>query len=88
MGRQRKTVAEAWSVYERLRAAEPVVFAPEPETTETFLAPQCSLDGRSNKFWTDAYLAAFARAGDLGLVAFDRDFTRFPSLGLTLLEAH
>ena len=87
MGRQRKTIAEAWSIYERLRTAEPVVFAPEPETTETLLARQRSLGGTSTKFWTDSYLAAFARAGDLGLVTFDRDFTRFPGLDLTLLDA-
>ena len=85
MGPQRKTIEEAWSIYQQLRAARPVVFAPEPETTETLLARQCRLGGTSTKFWTDSYLAAFARAGDLGLVTFDRDFTRFPDLELRLL---
>lgn len=85
MGGQRKTVDEAWSIYERLLAAAPVVFAPEPEGTESLLAEQCALGGASAKFWTDSYLAAFARAGSLGLVTFDRDFERFPKLPLTLL---
>jgi len=38
------------------------------------------------KLWTDAYLAAFARAGGLRLVSFDHDFTRFADLDLLLLE--
>lgn len=87
MGPQRKTIPEAWSIYEQLRAARPVVFAPEPERTESFIARHCKLGAKSSKFWTDSYLAAFARAGDLGLVTFDRDFTRFPGLELELLDA-
>ena len=86
MGRQRKTVDEAWSIYERALAARPVVFAPEPEGTEALLAQQCGLGGSSGKFWTDSYLAAFARAGSLALVTFDRDFERFPALELILLS--
>ena len=86
MGPQRKSIREAWSIYRRLRAARPVVFAPEPQGTETLLARQCALGGSSTKFWTDSYLAAFARAGDLGLVTFDRDFESFPDLELTLLD--
>lgn len=86
MGRQRKTVEEAWSIYQRVLTAKNVVFGPEPEGTEALLAEHCQLGGSSRKFWTDGYLAAFARAGKLGLVTFDRDFERFPALDLTLLE--
>lgn len=86
MGPQRKSIQEAWSIYRQLRAARPVVFAPEPEGTETLLARQCALGEPSTSFWTDSYLAAFARAGELGLVTFDRDFESFPDLELTLLD--
>jgi len=85
MGRQRKTIREAWSIYERVLSRRPVIFAPEPERTEARLAEHCRLGGASSKFWTDAYLAAFARAGSFGLVTFDRDFERYPALDLTLL---
>ncbi|MFZ4693941.1 MAG: TA system VapC family ribonuclease toxin [Verrucomicrobiia bacterium] len=34
---------------------------------------------------TDAYLAAFARAGGWGLVTFDRGFRRFPGLRVEIL---
>ena len=86
MGRQRKSVAEAWSIYERLIAAHPVVFAPEPEGVETVLSELRLLGGSAGKFWTDGYLAAFAQAGDLELVTFDRGFGRFPDLKLTVLD--
>jgi toxin-antitoxin system PIN domain toxin len=36
------------------------------------------------KVWMDAYLAAFAIAGDLSLVTFDRDFKPFVKEGLKL----
>jgi len=37
--------------------------------------------------WTDAYLAAFAKAGGLRLVSFDGDFVHFDGLDLLRLEA-
>lgn len=86
MGKQRKTIEGAWSIYERALAAKPVVFASEPEGTENLLAEHCRLGRSSRKFWTDGYLAAFARAGSFGFVTFDRDFERFPGLELTYLE--
>ncbi len=85
MGRQRKSIAEAWSVYERMAAARPVVFAPEPEGLDSILERLCRRGGSSRKFWTDGYLAAFALAGDLELATFDRGFGRFPRLKSTIL---
>lgn len=85
MGRQRKTVPAAWSIYERALAARHVVFAPEPEGTNAVLARYSRLGGSSSRFWTDGYLAAFCRAGRLGLVTFDQGFERFPELDLTRL---
>ena len=85
MGRQRKSVRDAWSIYQDLLSLRAVVFAPEPEGTEERLAEHCRLSGAPRAFWTDAYLAAFARAGGLGLVTFDRGFQRYTGLDLTLL---
>jgi toxin-antitoxin system PIN domain toxin len=39
----------------------------------------------SPKLWMDAYLAAFAIAGKLSMVTFDRDFKLFEKEGLKLL---
>ena len=85
MGKQRKTIEEAWALYGQVLSRPAVVFAPEPEGTEAVLAEHCQLGGSSRKFWTDGYLAAFARAGGLGLVTFDRGFRRYAGLDLTLL---
>ena len=85
MGERRRSIAEAWSLYERLLARRRVVFSPEPAETETFMAEHCALGGASPGIWTDAYLAAFARAADFGFVTFDGDFRRYPELRLTLL---
>jgi predicted nucleic acid-binding protein len=38
-------------------------------------------------FWTDAYLAAFARSAGLRLVTFDRGFARFSGLEVLLLAS-
>ena len=38
MGQQRKTIEEAWSIYEQVLSRKPVSFAPEPEGTEALLA--------------------------------------------------
>jgi hypothetical protein len=85
MGRQRKSVGEAWRIYEEVAAQRSVAYADEPAGTETVLKEHCSLGGSSRKFWTDGYLAAFAKAGRLELATFDRDFERYPGLRLTLL---
>lgn len=39
-----------------------------------------------SRFLTDAYLAAFAMAGEFRLVTFDRDFERFQSQGLLMVR--
>jgi toxin-antitoxin system PIN domain toxin len=85
MGEQRKTLSEAWLVYERLLEQDPVVYADEPKGIDAILRKHCELGGLSTKFWTDGYLAAFAEAGDFSLATFDRDFRRYPNLELTLL---
>ncbi len=78
-------VEEAWRVYRELREASGVPLVEEPpgldEALETLLLPDLS-----PRLWTDAYLAAFALVGGYRLVSFDRDFRRFSSLHLELLD--
>ncbi len=58
---------------------------PDPEGVDELLA-QWVRDGIvTPRLWTDAYLAAFAVAGNLRLVTFDKDFERFPGLNLLRL---
>jgi toxin-antitoxin system PIN domain toxin len=87
MDGQPLTVPQAWRAYSDFRRLPEVVLAAEPEDCETWLE-QWALGGRPTpRQWTDAYLAAFAKAGGLRLVSFDGDFVHFDGLDLLRLEA-
>jgi uncharacterized protein len=87
MGKQRCTVPRAWQVYGQLAAQRLVTFAREPKRLDEVLTDFTKLGGSSRNFWTDAYLAAFARTGALTLATFDKGFDRFPDLELHLISA-
>ncbi len=87
MGGQPLKVPQAWQAYGAFRRLPEVVLAAEPEGCETCLEQWALEDGPTPRQWTDAYLAAFAKAGGLRLVSFDGDFTRFEGLDLLRLEA-
>ena len=80
------TVPQAWSAYRALRQLPEVAFASEPPGCEAQLESWAMAAALSPRQWTDAYLAAFARAGGYRVVSFDRDFARFPGLELLRLE--
>jgi len=87
MGGQPLTVPQAWQAYGDFRRLPEVVLAAEPESCETWLEHWALGDSPAPRHWTDAYLAAFAKAGGLRLVTFDGDFNRFDGLDLLRLEA-
>lgn len=87
MDGQPLTVPQAWRAYSDFRRLPEVVLAAEPEGCEPWLE-QWAVGGRTTpRQWTDVYLAAFAKAGGLRLVSFDRDFVHFDGLDLLRLEA-
>ena len=86
MGGQPLTVAQAWQVYDAFRHLPEVALAAEPEGCEQQLGAWATDGNFPPRLWTDAYLAAFARAGGFRLVSFDRDFARFGGLDLLRLE--
>lgn len=72
--------ASAWRALGTWLALPEVVLLPEPPGVDEYLSEWSSeLDLRS-AHWTDAYLAAFARAAGCRLVAFDGDFDRYRGL--------
>lgn len=85
MGPSRQTPDRAWDTYRQLLAQSPVEFADEPPGTEALFADLTRGRAVSTGIWTDAYLAAFSRAGELTLVSFDRGFRTFPGLKLHLI---
>jgi toxin-antitoxin system PIN domain toxin len=86
MGPLRKTLLDAWRVYEQLMAQEPIFYANEPDGIDRVLESYCRLGGSSTKFWTDGYLAAFSSAGGFTMVTLDDDFRRFPGLDVVVLS--
>lgn len=81
------TVPQAWQAYAAFRRLPDVILVDEPENCETWLEHWAMGKSPTPRQWTDAYLAAFARAAGLRLVSFDGDFKGFESLDLLRLEA-
>jgi toxin-antitoxin system PIN domain toxin len=79
-GDETLSTSGAWSAYEDLLNDPRVRFAAEPVTTEEIWREITSARPRSSRVRGDAYLAAFARAGELAVVPFDRDFEAFTGL--------
>ena len=78
------TNAQAWAKSQELLSLPQVVWLVEPVGLEAEWKRCGSLATASPKVWMDAYLAAFAIAGALELITFDRDFTNFTQHGLRL----
>jgi len=72
MGKDTKTMSEAWGVWDRVWADTRVAFLPEPEDLEKEFRSRSRLSSRSPKVWADAYLLAFASVAGLKFVTFDR----------------
>jgi toxin-antitoxin system PIN domain toxin len=72
MGKDTKTMSEAWSVWDRVWADTRIAFLPEPDDLEKEFRSRSRLSSQSPKVWADAYLLAFASAAGLKFVTFDR----------------
>ena len=68
MGRDTKSMAEAWNLWDRVWADDRVIFLPEPEEIEREFRARSRLSSRSPKVWADAYLLAFASVAGLKLI--------------------
>jgi len=71
---------------EILEADGRVVMPQEPDGIDAVLKGFVATCSASPNLWTDAYLAAFAKATGLQLVSFDRGFTKFAGLDFVLLS--
>jgi len=78
------TNEEAWAKCQELLALPQVVWLNEPPGLEAEWKECACLPSASPKVWMDAYLAAFAITGGLGLVCLDKDFRNFEQHGLAL----
>lgn len=87
MGRQRLDHAHAWAAFKKVAAQASVSVLDEPTGINEVLVDLCTHERSSPGFWSDAYLAAFARAGRHRFATFDRGFRQFEGLELLLLTS-
>jgi toxin-antitoxin system PIN domain toxin len=66
------TQPQAWAAYDRWLKDPRVDLVDEPAEIETRFRAMTRLRQPATKDWADSYLAAFATAGQLTLVTFDR----------------
>ena len=76
----------AWAVYERFRADKRMSWVEEPRGLETLWKKLAGGSRPSPKLWMDAYVAAFAMAGEYQLVTTDTAFKQFKGLDLVVLS--
>ena len=72
MGDEVLTQPEAWAAYDRWQQDDRVELMLEPTGLEPRFRALTRRRNPATKDWADSYLAAFAVAGDLTLVTFDR----------------
>lgn len=78
--------SEAWAAYEALIADDRITVAvSEPDGLEECWKSFAVRDTASPKLWMDAYLAAFAVAGEYRMVTTDTAFNQFSGLDPVLL---
>ena len=83
-GAQGLTNSDAWVALDALLALPQVHTRDEPPGLMPLWRSLAQRDTASPKIWMDAYLAAFAIAGGVGLATLDRDFRQFEVRGLAL----
>ena len=81
------TQVEAWKLYDTFVSNPRIDIASEPLTLETFWRQFTQLPQFSPHGWSDAYLAALSRRPPIfELVTFDKGFSQYRNLHLTILS--
>ena len=84
-GNDAVTLTDAWRLYDTLLSDPRVMFVEEPVQIEPQWRTFTQGQTHSPHVWSDAYLAAFALAGGLQLVTFDKALAQYPDLTSLLL---
>jgi toxin-antitoxin system PIN domain toxin len=82
---QAVSLQKAWLLYDRILSDPRIVFAAEPDGIEDEWRAFTQRRTFSPKVWNDAYLAAFAKCGDLEVVTFDKGLAQFTGIKCTVL---
>jgi toxin-antitoxin system PIN domain toxin len=87
LGDEAVSLKEAWEIYDAILADARTGYAEEPHDVEANWRAYTQQESFATKARSDAYLAAFARAAQLDIVTFDRDFRRYKQTRCTILQA-
>ena len=79
------SLKEGWRLYDSILSDPRVAFIDEPQSIEVYWRAYTGRSALSPKLSSDAYLAAFVRAGSLQLVTFDQAFGQFKDANCTIL---
>ena len=85
-GKHALSLAEAWQKYDIYLSDPRIAFADEPSIIENYWRTFTQHQSFSPNVWSDAYLAAFAVAGKLEVVTFDKGFAQYQNLACTILK--
>lgn len=85
-GKDAVTLAGAWQKYDIFLSDPRVACAEEPADLETHWRLFTQSQAFSPQIWNDAYLAAFALAGNLELITFDKGFMQYSNVTSTILS--
>ena len=80
------SLSRAWDLYDVIMSDPRVTFVDESENVESYWRAYTRRPTFSPNIWSDAYLAAFARAAGLELITFDKGFAQYKSLSCTILS--
>lgn len=80
------TLEEVWRAYDLLGGDPRISFADEPPNLEARWRDFTQRRSFSPQVWNDAYLAAFAAVAQWEVVTFDRGFSQYAGVRLTLLS--
>ena len=86
LGDEAISLKEAWGLYDSILADPLAAYAEEPHDFEANWRGYTQKESFTPKVWSDAYLAAFARAARFEVVTFDRDFRRYKQTRCTILQ--
>jgi predicted nucleic acid-binding protein len=80
------TLADAWQKLDLFLIDPRISFANEPADAEQHWRSFTERHSFSPHVWNDAYLAAFARCGNLELVTFDQGLLQYSQVSCTVLR--
>lgn len=84
-GKYALNLPDAWQKDDTFLSDPRVAFAEEPADLEKHWRIFTQSRSFSPQVWNDAYLAAFALAGKLDLVTFDKALSQYPNVSCTIL---